>query len=226
MTLTLYLHPLASFCHKVLIALYENETPFRSAMVDLASPGSAAAHLERWPVGKIPVLHDGTNDRTIPETSIIVEYLQEHYPGPSPMLPSDAEGRLQVRLWDRFFDNYVSMPMQKIVLDRIRPEDKKDPFGVTEARGMLDTAYAMIQRELAGRVWFTSDVFTLADCAAAPALFFATIVHPAAEEQRNLQGYLSRLLDRPSFKRVLVEAKPYFPQFPYWDAMPARYLST
>ena len=225
MALTLYQHPLASFCHKVLIALYENATPFRSVTVDFADPAEAAAHLMRWPVGKIPVLHDDADDRTIPETSIIIEYVQAHYPGPAPMLPEAAEARLDVRLWDRFFDLYVSVPMQKIVGDRLRPEGGKDPLGVAEARATLDTAYGMIEAELAGRSWAAGEDFSLADCSAAPALFFSTIVHPAGPEKQILTGYFERLLERPSFKRVLAEARPYFRLFPYRDAMPARYLA-
>jgi glutathione S-transferase len=169
MSLTLYSHPLASFCHKVLIALYENGTPFHAETVDLGNPGSAAAHMERWPVGKMPVLHDSTAGRTIPETSIIIEYLQEAYAGPLRLLPDEPDARLETRLWDRFFDLYVNVPMAKIVTDRIRPEGQSDPFGVDEARATLTTAYAMIEKRMAGRDWVVSDDFTLADCAAAPA---------------------------------------------------------
>lgn len=224
MSLTLYLHPLASFCHKVLIALYENETAFEPVTVDLGDPGSAAELLARWPVGKIPVLHDRVRDRIVPETSIIIEYLQHHYPGPAALLPADAEVALEARLWDRFFDLYVSVPMQKIVLDRIRPEGATDPKGVTEARQSLDTAYAMADAHLGGREWATGDSFTIADCAAAPALFFASIVHPFAAGQANLHAYFERLLARPSVRRTLREARPYFSMFPYRDAMPERFL--
>ncbi|WP_269931039.1 glutathione S-transferase family protein [Aminobacter sp. HY435] len=225
MSLTLYIHPLASFCHKVLIALYENEVPFTAMTIDLADPGSASVLLEKWPVGKIPVLHDSARERTVAETSIIVEYLQQHYPGPVAMLPQDADAALDVRLWDRFFDLYVSVPMQKIVLDRIRPEDGRDPIGVAEARRSLDTAYAMIDAQLARRLWAAGDDFTMADCAAAPGLFFASIVHPFAAGQPNLAGYLERLLARPSIRRTLDEARPYFAMFPYRDAMPERFLN-
>ena len=224
MSLTLYLHPLASFCHKVLIALYENDTTFEPITVDLGDPGSAAELLARWPVGKIPVLHDQARDRVVPETSIIVEYLQLHYPGPAALLPPDAQAALDVRLWDRFFDLYVSVPMQKIVLDRIRPEGAADPTGVAEARQSLDTAYAMADAHLAGRGWATGDSFSMADCAAAPALFFASIVHPFAAGQTHLQAYFERLLARHSVHRTLEEARPYFSMFPYRDAMPARFL--
>lgn len=224
MALTLYLHPLASFCHKVLIALYENGTPFEASIVDFADAGSAAAHLERWPVGKIPVLHDGGTGRVVPETSVIIEYLQHHHPGPVQLLPDDPERLLDVRLWDRFYDLYVSAPMQKIVLDRIRPEGARDPHGVAEARATLDTAYAMVERQLQGRRWATGDDFTMADCSALPALFFASIVQPFGAEQRQLAAYLERLLQRPSVERVITEARPYFRFFPYLDAMPRRFL--
>lgn len=225
MALILYIHPLASFCHKVLIALYENAIPFRSETVDFSNPASASALLERWPVGKIPVLHDGAAGRIIPETSIIIEYLQQNYPGPAPLLPSDTEARLQVRLWDRFFDLYVSTPMQKIVTDRIRPSGQNDPHGVASARATLDTAYAMIERQLSGQPWATGETFTMADCSAASALFFASIVHPFTAGQTNLQTYLDQLLARPSIRRTIGEARPFFEMFPYRDAMPARYLA-
>ncbi|MGE0716279.1 MAG: glutathione S-transferase family protein [Alphaproteobacteria bacterium] len=226
MPLVLYIHPLASFCHKVLIALYENGTPFESRTVDFADPGSAAAHLARWPVGKIPVLHDGATGRTVPETSIIIEYLQARHPGPVRLLPDDPERLLEVRLWDRFFDLYVSAPMQKIVTDRIRPAGAADPHGVAEARATLETAYAMIEAQMQDRDWAAGDAFTMADCAAAPALFFAAIVQPFAADQRRLADYLERLLRRPSFARVIDEARPFFAMFPYRDAMPARFLPT
>lgn len=224
MALTLYIHPLASFCHKVLIALYENDTPFRPVTVDLGDPGSAAALLAHWPVGKIPVLHDGNRSQVVAETSIIIEYLQRHYPGPAPMLPADGEAQLEARLWDRFFDLYVSQPMQKIVTDRIRPEGSNDPFGVGEARRMLDTAYAMIEQRMADREWACGEAFGIADCAAAPGLFFASIVHPFAVDQENLAAYFKRILARPSMRHVLSEARPYFSLFPYRDAMPPEFL--
>ena len=225
MSLTLYLHPLASFCHKVLIALYENGTPFTPQTVDLNDEGAAAAHLARWPVGKIPVLHDSENRRVVPETSIIIEYLQAHHPGPVRLLPEDDELSLETRQWDRLFDLYVNMPMQKIVIDRIRPADAKDPYGVEEARATLRVAYGMIDGQLWAGEWAMGEAFTLADCAAAPALFFASIVEPFSPEHANLSAYLDRLLERPSVRRALKEAEPYFSMFPYRDAMPERYLN-
>jgi glutathione S-transferase len=224
MSLTLYIHPLASFCHKVLIALYENGTAFTAETVDLNDPGSAAAHMERWPVGKIPVLFDEKTKRVVPETSIIIEYLQENYPGPAALLPADSEARLETRLWDRFFDLYVNVPMGKIVTDRIRPEGKSDPHGVSEARAVLDTAYTMIEGQMSARQWAAGRDFTMADCAAAPALFYASIVHPFGADHCRLAAYRDRLLERPSVKRVIAEARPFFSMFPYRDAMPARYL--
>ena len=224
MSLTLYIHPLASFCHKVLIALYENGTAFHPETVDLGDPGSAAAHMERWPVGKIPVLFDAKAKRVVPETSIIIEYLQETHPGPVALLPADSAALLETRLWDRFFDLYVNVPMGKIVTDRIRPPGESDAFGVAEARATLDTAYGMIEREMSAREWAIGPDFTMADCAAAPALFYASIVHPFGKDRRHLTAYRDRLLERPSVKRVIAEARPYFSMFPYRDAMPARYL--
>ena len=224
MALTLYIHPLASFCHKVLIAFYENEVPFTAETVDLMDPGEAADHLARWPVGKIPVLYDGARDRIVAETSVIIEYVGERYPGSVPMLPADAEARLEVRLWDRFFDLYVSQPVQKIVTDRIRPEGRNDPHGVADARRTLDTAYAMIEDRMAGRTWACGEAFTLADCAALPGLFFAGIVQPFPTGAANLSAYFERLLARPSVRRTLTEARPFFSMFPYRDAMPERFL--
>lgn len=225
MALTLYIHPLASFCHKVLIALYENTTTFRAETVNFADLASASALLERWPVGKIPVLHDDTTGRTVPETSIIIEYLQQNYPGPVALLPADTETRMQTRLWDRFFDLYVSTPMQKVVTDRIRPAGRNDPHGVAEAHAVLDTAYAMIERQVSGNPWSTGEQFTMADCSAASALFFASIVHPFTAKQTGLRNYLDRLLTRPSVARTMREARPFFEMFPYRDAIPERYLA-
>ena len=171
------------------------------------------------------MLHDSAEAKTIPETSIIIEYLQDHYPGATVLLPPDGEARREARLWDRFFDLYVSTPMQKIVTDRIRPEASRDPFGVAEARAALENAYAMIETQVAGKRWAAGDSFSLADCAAAPALFFASIVHPIGATFRQVPAYLDRLLERPSVRRAIGEATPYFDLFPYRDAMPPRFLA-
>ena len=223
MSLTLYLHPLATFCHKVLIALYENQTPFEPHIVDLMDATASAQFLDMWPVGKIPVLRDDSRDRTIPETSIIIEYLQRHYPGTQPLLPTDPDANLEARLWDRFYDLYVQVPMQKIVIDRLRAEGEHDPRGVADAVAALNTAYGMIERHMADKTWATGEAFTIADCAAAPALFFADIVAPFSPTHPNLAAYFGRLEQRPSFIRAIEEAKPYFHMFPHKEKMPARY---
>jgi glutathione S-transferase len=224
MALALYFHPLASFCHKVLIALYENGTPFTGQVVDLADKDASAAFLDLWPVGKIPVLHDGDRDRTIPETTIIIEYLDQHYPGVRPLLPIEAGERLEARLWDRFFDLYVQVPMQKVVTDRLRADGEHDSRGVADARSTLGIAYDMIERRMAHRPWAAGERFTLADCAAAPALFYAAIVVPFPETHAHLAAYVERLVDRPSVKRAIAEARPYFHLFPFKDSIPARFL--
>jgi glutathione S-transferase len=225
MALTFYFHPLASFCHKVLLALYENGTPFTPSIVDLMNPDAKASYLDIWPIGKIPVLRDDSRDRTIPETTIIIEYLEEHYPGPQPMLPRAAAERLDARLWDRFFDSYVQVPMTKIVTDRLRAAGEHDSRGVADARAMLQTAYGMIETRMQNRTWILGDAFSIADCAAAPAIFYAGIVEPFAQTHPHTSAYFERLLQRPSFKRVLAEARPYFQYFPYKEAMPARFLT-
>jgi glutathione S-transferase len=225
MSLTLYSHPLASYCHKVLIALYEAETSFTPLMVDLADPGDHARFLDLWPVGKMPVLHDSARGQTVPESSIIIEYLDQHHPGPQPLLPRDPQLCLDVRLWDRFFDLHVQDPMQRIVFDRIRPEDHRNPHAVAEAEQGLLAAYAMIETRMKTRTWIAGGTFSMADCAAAPALFFAGIILPFSFNQPALRGYFERLVARPSFRRVLVEAQPWFQFFPFHDRMPQHFLN-
>jgi glutathione S-transferase len=224
MVLTLYFHPLASFCHKVLIALYENGTPFEPKIVNFDEEGSRAELLARWPVGKIPVLHDQNRNRTVPETSIIIEYLDEHYLGPTRFIPKDRETALEVRLWDRFFDLYVQSPMQKIVADRLRPEGSQDRHGVAEAEATLRTAYKMIDAHMGHHAWAAGDKFTMADCSAAPALFYSGIILPFGPDLKQLSSYFERLLQRPSFVRTIKAAQPYFELFPFRDRMPARFL--
>jgi glutathione S-transferase len=224
MALTLYFHPLASFCHKVLIALCENETPFTGHVVDLANKEASAAFLDLWPVGKMPVLRDDDRDRTIPETTIIIEYLDQHYPGARPLLPIEESERLEARLWDRFFDLYVQVPMAKVVTDRLRADGEHDPRGVTDARSTLVTVYDMIERRMADKTWVAGKRFSLADCAAAPALFYAAIVMPFPKTHARLAAYFERLMDRASVKRAIAEARPYFHMFPYRDSIPTRFL--
>lgn len=225
MSLTLYFHPLASFCHKVLIALYENETAFDAKLVDLLDPAEAARFAELWPAGKMPVLRDSARNVTVPETSVIIEYLDRHYPGRRPLIPADADEALQARLWDRFFDLYVHVPMQKIVTDTLRGPGENDHRGVADARSTLGTAYAMADRHFAANAFAGGPAFGLADCAAAPALFYGGIVEPFTERHPHLEAYFERLLERPSMRRVLAEAQPYFDMFPYRNLMPARFLA-
>jgi glutathione S-transferase len=212
MSLTLYFHPLSSFCHKVLIALYETGTPFEPRIVDLLN--EIDDYKKIWPIAKIPVLRDEARDRTIPETSIIIEYLAQHYPGTTQLLPADPDICREMRLRDRFFDLYVNVPMGKVVTDRLRPEGQNDPYGVEEAKALLNTAYGMIQHDMAGNIWAMGDTFTMADCATAPALFYANKVVPFGDEHGNVAAYLKRLMERPSFARVLKEAQPYFAMMP------------
>jgi glutathione S-transferase len=214
MSLRLYFHPLSSFCHKVLIALYENDTPFEPQIVNLLDATAAAEFKKIWPIGRFPVLRDDARDRTIPESSIIIEYLDQHYPGKTRFLPSDADLARQMRMRDRFYDLYVNVPMQKIVTDRLRPKGKNDPHGVAEARALLGTALGIIDRDMATRTWAIGDGFSMADCAAAPSLFYADKVIPLAGSHKNVAAYLGRLRKRPSYARVLEEAEPYFALFP------------
>ncbi|MGH6902586.1 MAG: glutathione S-transferase family protein [Geminicoccaceae bacterium] len=214
MSLKLYFHPLSSFCQKALIAFYENDTPFEPQIVDLADEASRAGLTRIWPIGKFPVLRDEAKDRTIPESSIIIEYLAQHYPGRTQLVPDDPDLARQTRLRDRFYDLYVNVPMQKVVTDRLRPAGRNDPHGVAEARTLLRTACGMIEEDMATRTWAMGDGFSMADCAAAPALFYANKVMPFGDAHRNVAGYLDRLLARPSFARALEEAQPYFALFP------------
>jgi glutathione S-transferase len=217
MSLTLHFHPLASFCHKVLIALYENGTPFRPRIVDLMDEGERAAFRKLWPIGKFPVLHDDARGETVPESTVIIDYLDRHYPGATRFVPPDVEHR--VRLSDRFFDLYVHLPMQQIVGDRLRPGDRRDPYGVQQARTQIATALGMVEEDFskqdsARQPWAAGDAFTLADCAAAPALFYADKVAPFAATHPHTTAYLARLKQRFSYARVLQEAEPYFRLFP------------
>jgi glutathione S-transferase len=213
MPLTLYYHPLSSFCMKVLIALYENETPFTPHLVDLMDESAATDFRKIWPIGKFPVLRDDVRKETIPESSIIIEYLDRHFPGAARLIPADSGRALRVRLQDRFYDLYVMEPMQKIVGDRLRPADKRDPLGVARAMERLAGVYDMIEQDMASRTWAAGEDFSMADCAAAPALFYADKVQPLSRHT-HIAAYLDRLMRRPSYARVLKEAEPYFKLFP------------
>jgi len=214
MSLTLHFHPLASYFHKVLIALYENETPFTPNLVDLGNEAERAALLKLWPIGKFPVLRDDARDQNVPESSVIIEYLDRYYPGRTQFITGDADRARGIRLRDRFYDLYVHEPMQKIVGDRLRPQGKDDPHGVEEAKARLKASYGMIDQEMASRTWAMGEAFSLADCAAAPALFYADEVLPFGDTHHNVAAYFNRLKARPSYARVLREAEPYFAMFP------------
>src|ERR687897_1658619 len=178
MSLKLYFHPLASFCHKALIALYENGIPFEPVIVDLMDEASSAAFRAVWPMAKMPVLRDEARDRTVAESTIIIEYLEAYYPGTTRFLPADPDGAWQTRMWDRFYDHYVQEPMQKIVTDRLRPAGQNDAHGVEQAKRQLLEAYNVAEPSMQSRTWAMGDDFTLADCAAAPALFYANTIMP------------------------------------------------
>ena len=210
MSLKLYFHPLSSYCMKVLTALYEKDLPFEAKLVNFGDPEENARFTEIWPIRKFPVLQDDTRDKLVTESTPIIEYLEMHYPGKVQLLPSDPETAYEARWFDRFFDLHVHAHMQKIVGDKLRPEGKKDPFGVEEATTKLRTAYAVLEGRLKDSVWAAGDQYTLADCSASPALFYANLTVPLGSEHRNVSGYLDRLMNRPSFARAVEEAKPYF----------------
>ena len=212
MALKLYAHPFSSYCQKALIALYENGTPFEWRLLSGDNPETYAQFAARWPLKRFPVLVDGS--RTVTEASIIIEYLALHYPGPVSLLPANAAAALEVRSMDRFFDNYVSTPQQKVVAAALRPEAERDARGVADARASLDTAYAWLDKTMAGRTWAAGDSFSLADCGAAPFLFYADWTHRIDPSFANVIAYRKRLLARPSFARAVDEARPYRPLFP------------
>ena len=214
MTLTLYFHPLASYCHKVLVGLYENDIPFAPKVIDLFDPAQRAELERAWPLVKFPVLSDQARGAVVPESTVILEYLDLHHPGPTRFVPADPDGAWRCRLLDRVFDLHVADPMAKIVTDGLRPADRGDPEGVAQARAALATTYAYLERELRDRTWAIGERFTMADCAAAPALFYANEVAPFEATHPILGAYLQRLRDRPSFARVLDELRPYWSMFP------------
>ena len=214
MALILHAHPLSSFCHKALTALYELDLPFEQRMVDFGDPASAQAFRALWPMARMPVLEDTGRSAIVPESSILIEYLQIHHPGAVSLIPQDRDLALEVRAKDRFFDLSVQVPMQKIVNDRIRPANAKDPHGLAEARAHLATALDIVERDMDGRTWAAGETFSMADCAAAPAMFYADKVMPLAPQRPNAAAYLERLKARPSYARTLKEAEPYMRFFP------------
>jgi glutathione S-transferase len=208
----LYAHPFSSYCQKALTALYENGTDFEYRLLDHTDAGTLADFEARWPIKRFPILVDG--DRTIVEASIVIEYLGLHYPGPVKLIPDDPAAAIEVRMLDRFFDNYISTPQQRIVFNAIRQEADRDPYGVTEARDMLERAYAWLDRHMEGREWAAGDTFSLADCGAGPFLFYADWTHAIDPAFANVHAYRKRLLARPSFARAVDEARPFRKFFP------------
>ena len=210
MALTLYAHPFSSYSQKALIALYENNTPFTLRLLNDAQGFAELAAM--WPHKKFPVLADG--DATVIEASIIIEHLMEHHPGPVRLIPTDSQLALATRFMDRFFDNYVMTPMSKAVADSLRTPASRDSAGVADARAQLDISYGWLDSVLQERRWATGDQFSLADCAAAPALFYADWVREIDPRLANLRAYRARLLARPSMARAVEEARPYRSFFP------------
>ncbi len=211
MSLELYGHLFSSYTQKVLIALYENRTPFEFRGLGPDSP-HAAEWLRRWPLRKFPLLVDG--ERNVAETSIIIEYLHLKHPGPVRLLPSEPMAALGVRFLDRFFDLHVMNAAQHAVDGALTRDPQRRQEGVALSAKKLELAYAWLERELAGRKWAAGEEFTLADCAAAPALFYADWVHPIPASCAVVRDYRARLLKRPSFARAVEDARPYRPLFP------------
>lgn len=210
MSLTLYAHPFSSYSQKVLIALWENDTPF--AYRHMEEPGAGDALRARWPMGKFPLLVDG--DRSIAETSIIIEHLDLHHRGAVRFLPDDPAAALEVRLLDRVFDQHVMNAMQGAVNESLRERPDRLDEAKRTAAAALETAYGWLEARIDGRRWAAGDDFSLADCAAAPALFYADWVHPIGGAFPVVRAYRSRLLERPSFARAVEEARKYRHYFP------------
>jgi glutathione S-transferase len=209
---SLFAHPFASYCQKVLIALYENGTPFTYRKIGPEDPAAMSELATLWPLKKFPVLVD--EGQTFVESSIIIEYLAIRHPGAVQLIPKDPQAALEVRMLDRFFDNYVMTPMQKIVADFMRVSGERDPLGVKEARSLLDSAYTWLNGLMATRSWSGGDDFSLADCAAAPSLFYADWVHEIRDEFPHVRALRRRLLARPSVARTVDEGRPYREFFP------------
>jgi len=214
MSLTLYLHPLSSYCHKVLIALYENAIPFAPHIVDLGDPVTRDEFKKVWPFAKFPVLRDEGGGRTGSESTAIIQDPARHYPGPSKLIPGDPELAAQARAGDRFYDLHLHVPMQKVVGDKLRPANGHDPLGVDQAWEQMRTALRIADGEMATRRWAIGEHFTMADCAAGPPLFFTNRMMPLAKEFPHVSAYLDRLTKRPSYARALAEAQPYIHMFP------------
>jgi glutathione S-transferase len=213
MSLELFLHPLSSYCHKVLIAFYENDIPFLAKRLD--DPAVAREYEALSPLRRFPILRDVTRGRVVPESTIIIEYLETHFPARVKLIPEDPDLAWQVRLRDRFFDNYLHTPMQEFAADHLRPAGKKDPYGLEQARAMFVKALGMVDAEMADKTWATGETFTMADCAAGPPIFYGNRFYgPFRETHPNALAYLDRLMARPSYARALEEAQPFMHLLP------------
>jgi glutathione S-transferase len=210
MTLELFAHPFSSYCQKALTAFYENDIPFTYRMME--DPGVGEEFAALWPMKRFPILRE--DGRVVLEASIVIEYLQAHHPGPVTLIPEDPDLALEARMLDRFFDNYVMTPQGKFVFDALRSPQDRDPYGVLEAGQMLDTSYAWLDERMNGRTWAVGETFTLADCAAAPSLFYADWTYKIPERYGHLLAYRARLLQRPSFARAVDEARRFRHYFP------------
>lgn len=211
MSLILFGHPFSSYTQKVLIPLYADGTEFEYRQMEVADPLPFMNELKSyWSFGKFPVLLD--KGKPVIESTVIIEYLQAHHPGPNTWIP-EGEREARVRFLDRFFDLYVMTPMQRIVAEHFRPEGSNDPFGVEQARSALNTAYDWLEHELA-EPWAAGPEFTLADCAAAPSLFYADWVEPIGGARPKLSEYRSRLLSHQAVSRCVEEGRPYRKLFP------------
>jgi glutathione S-transferase len=221
MSLVLHYHPLSSYCHKVLIALYEMNLPFEGRLLNLGDPSERDAYLKLCPTGKMPLLEDG--GQVVAESSIIIEHLALRHAPSQGLLPAEPLACLDVRLWDRLFDQYVMTPMQAVVAQRLRAEGERDPLGTSTGLATLGMAYGLLEKHLAGRTWSAGDGFSMADCAAAPALFYASTLLSIPADKPHLAAYVARLMTRPSVVRVLDEARPFFKYYPYKEGLPAQY---
>jgi glutathione S-transferase len=212
MTLKFFGHPFSSYCMKALIALYENNIPFEWKVLSPEHPENGEEFAAKWPIRRFPVLMDGNTQ--VMEATSIIEHLAVHYPGPVKLIPEDPKLAVKVRMMDRVFDNYVMTPQGKCVFDFLKAPENRDPTGVADAKTMLETIYAWLDAQMVGHDWAVGNDFTLADCAAAPSLFYADWTHSIPQRFETLKAYRARLLARPSFARAVDEARPFRPFFP------------
>jgi glutathione S-transferase len=221
----LHYHPLSSYCHKVLIAADVLGVTLDKQILNLGDPAAREAYLASWPIGKMPLLVD--RGRAIPETSIIIEYLQHHHACTGvALIPAAPDAALDVRLWDRFCDQYVMTPMQAFTADLLKPEADRDAGSVAKAGRDLATAYSVMEGHIEGRHWLAGDAFSMADCAAAPALFYAVTYVPLSAEHPHLSAYFERLVAHPAVAATIEQARPYFRFFPGRAGLARRFLGS